>query len=581
MLHILYLRNLNLFFSPTILKRGRKYYRNQHLTSLVKVALNHWRAKVVGSRTYDIEVELDEEGVCRCTCSCPYAESNPCKHIAAVLLALQDDDPVIGSSDTQESTANPPTTIPKSRKTLSEQVEEQLQKISHDELVAFIKELTDHDREIRNRFLARFSPAEGNANQSQYRRFIKNALAPARRRGLIYGREAASILSPINELLQKAEQHLASDIQTTIAIAQTGVEELVPALQFIDDSYGDVGNAIHWALDLLEQCSNNPLPEPLKNNFFSWCISSFEEERYEGWDFHWDIIKTAINLAEQGEDFNRISTLLDPAIKQDNDTTDDYSVSWKKSEAILLKADLLDRYGKEKQLEELLEAHRNLPDIRKRLLERAWEHGGYHKVKELASEALKQLDNRYPGLRSNWHEWLLKVAHKQEDKSEIRRQQQYLLFEKGTIEQYHELKKLFNQDEWKQTKEKIIQKLRKYGRFSYSPLLPQIYIEEQQWAALLNYVQSLGDLGTLKQYDQYLVNRYPDELFGLYADAIRKHMEQTGRQYYQECCHYLLRLHGLDGRKLCRDLIADFREQYSNRPAMLDELNQLEETLPD
>ena len=74
-------------FEYQIKSRGKDYYNNDHIVSIVRSG-NEFIAKVDGSKRYEVRVNYDEEDeelYYDCTCPCEY----PCKHEYAVLLAIK------------------------------------------------------------------------------------------------------------------------------------------------------------------------------------------------------------------------------------------------------------------------------------------------------------------------------------------------------------------------------------------------------------------------------------------------------------------------------------------------------------
>lgn len=76
-------------FNDTIIKRGKDYYENNMVLSVIK-SNNSYVAKVAGSTnvsyTVNIEYDKDEDYYdYDCTCPCEY----PCKHIYAVLMSIK------------------------------------------------------------------------------------------------------------------------------------------------------------------------------------------------------------------------------------------------------------------------------------------------------------------------------------------------------------------------------------------------------------------------------------------------------------------------------------------------------------
>lgn len=74
-------------------KRGHDYYRLGKVSHLKKSADGcSYTARVKGSNSYSIEVEIWPDGEISTYCDCPafYSYDNDCKHIAAVLIAIHD-----------------------------------------------------------------------------------------------------------------------------------------------------------------------------------------------------------------------------------------------------------------------------------------------------------------------------------------------------------------------------------------------------------------------------------------------------------------------------------------------------------
>ena len=79
--------------NKTILKRGRDYFRDDHITELEEVEQGSWSAKIQGSDEYDVHIIQDNLQVLSCRCNCLYDGGLICKHIAAVLYAIEDSFP--------------------------------------------------------------------------------------------------------------------------------------------------------------------------------------------------------------------------------------------------------------------------------------------------------------------------------------------------------------------------------------------------------------------------------------------------------------------------------------------------------
>ena len=75
-------------FTPLILARGKKYFEEGRV-GRVQSDGETYVASVEGTERYEVEITLDGERIEEMDCSCPYAERDNCKHMAAVLFALE------------------------------------------------------------------------------------------------------------------------------------------------------------------------------------------------------------------------------------------------------------------------------------------------------------------------------------------------------------------------------------------------------------------------------------------------------------------------------------------------------------
>ncbi len=76
------------WFQPHILERGRAYFDEGRVLELEQTE-DGYTATVDGTEEYEVEILLDGGSIEDMLCDCPYAEDgNTCKHMAAVLFAV-------------------------------------------------------------------------------------------------------------------------------------------------------------------------------------------------------------------------------------------------------------------------------------------------------------------------------------------------------------------------------------------------------------------------------------------------------------------------------------------------------------
>ena len=83
--------DLEEWFDYVILMRGKEYFLDDRVIDLKKTGLRY-KAKVYGSRLYNVNIIVDKyDEVVEMECDCPYACENYCKHMAATVYSILDD----------------------------------------------------------------------------------------------------------------------------------------------------------------------------------------------------------------------------------------------------------------------------------------------------------------------------------------------------------------------------------------------------------------------------------------------------------------------------------------------------------
>jgi non-specific serine/threonine protein kinase len=79
---------VNDYFSPEIKNRGMAYFEDERVTN-VRLDKNIIIASVQGNQVYDVRIAFDKElNPTTLLCSCPYADHNYCKHLAATFYKI-------------------------------------------------------------------------------------------------------------------------------------------------------------------------------------------------------------------------------------------------------------------------------------------------------------------------------------------------------------------------------------------------------------------------------------------------------------------------------------------------------------
>ena len=146
-----------------ILKRGLQYFKKGYVTSVDELSGGEYEAIVEGNDTYIVQLQVKNGSVIACNCTCPYDWGPVCKHEVAVMFYLQQDE--LGLKAKKKSTtktsplsdvAGKEKKVVKKKKTIQEQLEEILEKLSPEEMRGYIGEYCDKDKTFRDLFLTQY-----------------------------------------------------------------------------------------------------------------------------------------------------------------------------------------------------------------------------------------------------------------------------------------------------------------------------------------------------------------------------------------------------------------------------------------
>jgi len=555
-------------FPTAILERGINYLFQGRVDGLSFDGDTTWTATVHGSMRYSIRIQQLDNNVVRADCNCPYADNAPCKHIAAVMMAIAEED----HAGVKEQSAGEENGSGSKKDDFTVLLESATKK----ELIGYIKKAAERNSTIEDQLSGMIKAGTGGLGKPGYRKIVKKALAPVRRKGMMYGSEARRYLVPVYELLGQAEKMKQSgSTRDLLDICQVIMEEMVPALQFIDDSNADVGDSLRWATGLLFEIAERPLKKN-RAPFFKWCLKSLDDKRYKGWDFEEDFLAMAVSLAQTDTQVEKIRSFMDEKVHSLEKSPDDWSSRYHLQKTLMQKDRLLRKTGDDAGADALLERYHYLTGVYERRIETAWERGEVSRVKQLAEAAIEKFEKQAPGLRKTWSEWLLKVAEKQGSPDEMLTRALGLLAEDPTMARYGKIKTLVAEDEWKvYLQEKVLPALRLgyLGR----RLLPEIFALEEMWQELLAELKRGPNIYDLEQYQHHFSDRgeFPavEDIFEIYESVIWEALaKRADRKNYRNVCRMLKKAIAFGAVGQTEKLIREIRDRYSNRPSLLEEL---------
>jgi len=550
-----------------IYDRGRSYFMDGHVISFEEVQPGKYEAVVEGTEDYLVNLTVINGNLEDCSCTCPYDYGSVCKHIVAAVMYLQKEEPGLQESPKSKKTGKKPAA---KKKTVSEQVDEMLGSLSHDDMKEFIKKQCISDPEFRRSFISGFLYKTSEESPEKYREQVKGILRSAKGRdNFISWSRVGMVGKAVNVMLEIASRHVSEgNFMSAINICFPVAEEMVKALDYADDSNGDIGENINMAFDILARISESEIPEEVRIHIFEQVQKYYRKGTFSGWDWHTNLLEIAVRLVKTETEADTVMSLLHTHTHYEYET----------EQMTKLEYELIKKMAGEDEAEKFIEQNLDNPELRRKALVKTIKERDFERAETLANDGIKLDSKDKPGLAKEWYDWLLKIALGKNDRNKIIEYARYLFIDGFLHDQdyYAILKKFTEPSEWHNFVEGMISDIRKKGHWSEIDVIGKIYIEEQWWERLLALVSGTKHLPYIQHYEKYLSGKYPLELAELYESGIIDYLKRmTGRNHYKEACRYMHRMIKLGAKPRVINLITILRKEYPKRKALLDELNKI------
>lgn len=566
------LRHFEEYIDEPILKRGLSYFKKGFVHEPAEIRPGDYEAVVEGSEEYTVKLSIRNGVITEHSCDCPYDMGAVCKHVAAVIFYLEQEELGLTQSKKKGSSkkAKPSSSKPSKRKTIAQQVDNLLDKVTPDELTLFVREHAAKNAQFRDLLLASFAQYNPNESKALYAKQVKALIKVARGKyGLIDSSGAKYISKEISPLLSLAEHYLSQgNHKSAFFICTAIMDELISALLCADDREGVLGNAIYAAYDTLSAIASEEPSEDIRKLILKYCFTSFDKRTFAGWDWHIGLLQLAACIldteGEVEEIFKRINSIPE---------SDEYEI---KEVQKIKYCILLEKKGTE-VAQKYLEQNLDNPSFRAQAIQDALDQKDYEKATALANEGIDQ-SSGYPGLIIDWYDWLLKIAESQNDTERIILYARDLLLESLNPKRdyYQILKEIVPPEEWTGFVETIVQEAMERKPYYGVNFVAAIFVREEWWSRLFELVKTECSLDQLAKYEKLLAQHFPSELADLYAERIIEYVEdRVGRDYYRTACRYIRRMIKLGARDKADEVISQLRQTHYRKKALMEELDNV------
>ena len=553
----------------------------------VRLSPNSISCKVEGSYPYKVKITWDENDYTELSCTCPYDYGGYCKHIAAVLMYLEDglnDMEDIAFSDSTDNTEDvidvvemPHASNKKQKKKKKPKWQEIIESLSKEELQALIIEYANDDDQFINTILVKYTQSSDEVNIKKHKKIVDKIFdALSGDYGYMSYHDVYGATHLVSNLLDKATYSKDKKaFNEAFSISAAIAECCINRVQYIDDSDGAIGGLIHEAFDLVGEIFDKCKKDDLKNQIFEWLTRQMNNPDYSDYGCDDALSTIYFDLGSSEPYVNSVFQFIDNQLNKYKNSND-WSAKYRYEEILNKKITLLFHLGKDDEAQSIIENNLHLHDIRKVKVNQLLEQKDFSKAISCIKEGvnISERESLY-GITSNWNNLLLQIYEDQGLIDELRELAKAMLFDKSDKMKYYLLlKKHTDSGKWDEERISIIQKLKSQSKskvlgFTFSHDLANIYIEEKMWSELFLDVKNANSTSITKKYSKFLSNDFSTELIEVYKKSISRYAENTGRKIYEDIKSYLIDMSKLKGGfHSAKALKEELLKTYKNRPAM-------------
>ncbi|MDR1525362.1 MAG: SWIM zinc finger family protein [Tannerella sp.] len=556
--------NLNNFYkhvSHKIYERGEEYYEDNMVDNVEHNHPDTWTAEVEGSDLYTVEIKLNGDEIVSWDCNCPYDYGDICKHAVAVLLYIKD------NKDRH------PVNTPLSPQ--QEQLTEILKQAGHKELTSFLIQYAGTHPDFYQELISHLHPQKKVNVQADYTKEIQKCFHVRGSDRYDYSHEGTSISYQLDGYIEKAKSLIKLDCrEEALAILLCIIKEIGDDYEEYDDYDGDLGAVCHEASEIIAGMVESGLTDDLSKVLMDKISPMIKNRNYDNYDLANlnQLLFSASLKSSNVEDGIRI---VDEALKNEPDSFRTYSL-------VRSKIELLESAGKKEEVRNVISQYLYLPEIRKIKLKELISEKQYWKALALIDEGISLAEKKgHPGTVSDWKDEKLLVYKLMDNKEKVIELAEDLFVNgRESLKYYHVLKTVIPSEKWAGYLDDVLLKSGKQKTWGVGGhVLTQIYITEEYWDRLMDYVEKnvrLEKNGSLEEYESYLKPRYPERMLAFYRSQILNYAAKNmGRDHYKYVAGVLKVMKKYPGgTETVNSLLTHFKSVYSNRRAMMEELGK-------
>lgn len=545
------------WFDYVILMRGKEYFFDGRVVNIKRVGLRY-KAKVLGSKLYNVDVIIDhDENVVDMECNCPYAVENYCKHMAATIYSILENNNRLENDNIIEG------------KKID--YKEIISRIPKEKLSNFLIENLQGSQYFQEKFENIFFEYFPKFTKREYLKIIKNEMKKAindfqshyyddydydydydsydYEGDEVYSNTVSNVIIKYEEeatkYIKKCDFKSAYIIITAL-FESLPIEELKKICEFYDSiiEYG-----VHCCISKFKLILRQDSEGKFKNQIFEYCIDALKDK--EKVIYSDDIINFLLE-----DDIFTLNIYLDEKVKMLDNVFPEFKkyngISENIPTYVKKYANYLNMLNRKDDALKVIKENIQDHDILYIYIDIILKEKKYNEAIDLLKAEIKK-DNRFQWKYSKWDDInkLLEVYLECGKKDEIRKLTEKIIYNDsiGNLEYLKILKSTYTKKEWDEKRDLIVTNIEKLiGNFN-SNTLRELYVEEKMYDKLFISVMANPDYYTLVDYEKYLKLDHEKTLLEKYKNISDKQVEAVGRRNYEHLQEILKHIKYLKRRK--------------------------------
>ena len=519
--------------SKVILSRGKNYYKGKSIRKFKQIAVNTWRASVMGSDEYFVYVELNNDHITESVCTCPF--DGTCKHEVAVYYAIRED--LTRLKDDNFSSF--------------------FEDKSRDQLIEILSQLLRENPFLIKQLTPQQPKTPDLLTTAAVDKRILQKLNPYLRMGYIGEYSVDTAFEGLYEVLEEIEAIRTQNLPLALELICQCIETTWQVDAYCDGwIYDQVTDSILQVFDL---CIHEIDTKELAVQVTKFLLEKFKVYAKNKQDNVF-LIEGATDLCQLAESKEMLLAFLDKFSK--------YEANPDLTEQ--LKFHIIEAVGSDEEIQSFYKRTNLSDSFRSAIISTAIDRGDYEEALSLCADGIENPKSP-PSYKK---QWLLEAftVHGILNNPIAQRSIAFELAVDGHMEEYQKLKALYQQDEqtWQEVIDDLIFVLEEKALRPYH--YPIILEAEQRWSKLLVYCEQQHQ--PILRFGQALAPHYPFEVETLHTLLLLEQAELAkSREQYRGLAVIISRMRDLGYNEKADEMKAYLIEKYPRKKALHEELN--------